>query len=228
MKFRAAVRLLRVSPCIFLMGCRLLGLSGSNTGEGPERVYPLFFQPDVGLAHEMEVSLTQRLYISNHDIFYQEGPKYYPVLVHGAPKIVGLSDNRQCLAFIEPAVFEQVGNLYIFDFTKKSLRPLTQNEPDSQTSVKDAKWKDGRLYYIEGFALGTQSEGGSLYWVDHDGIQRRLLYDEHGEDGTAMEVVAFEFAPNGSLRLTLRSSGHAGNGKERVVYIDANGDVLKR
>ena len=227
------------TACRLTNGERAAGELASNdtrdvSGRFSAMIQPLVINPAVSLAERIKIDERRSLCVTKTDIFYQEGDDYYPVVIRGYPLLVGLSPARSQLAFIGPAGFEQVGNLFVFDFEKKSLRCLTAHEPgESQTTVKLARWRDRRtLYYIEGYAFGTVSRGGSLYRIRADGTDRERIYARSNPDERPqLEVVDFEFAPGNLTRLVLEESNGAKEGApsagRRVVYIDHRGQVVK-
>ena len=191
-------------------------------------IQPLAIDPYTDPLQTVKIDEKHSLLISPTDIFVQEGDAFYPILVHGSPLMVGLSPNGKNFAFIEPAAFELLGDLYVFKVAGKSLQRLTNNEVGGELSVKAARWADDKtLYYIEGYAFGTVSNGGSLYRIKANGTGREQIFAQSPPDTFPhVEVVDFEFTPDHFIRLELEvfdeDNDHS---RQEVRYLDIDEEL---
>lgn len=201
----------------------------SSNGTQVLNLEPLMTNPKINLSEAIELASDRTLYLSKRNIFYREGDRFYPILTNGYPEMVGLAPDKRHFAYIEPAEFEQIGNLYVFNFENKSIRRLTDHAGENPLTVKDAKWLNSRwLYYIEGYAFGTVSRGGALYRVDVNALNRDLIFDQSPPNETPhREVSHFEFAPNGLIRLTLAIyDENRGLDRQKILYINRQGKIV--
>jgi len=154
--------------------------------------------PDVDYAAALDLGEGRKLYHTDRDLFYAAGDHFYPIVVRGFPKLVGLSPDGRNAAFLEPFEFELSADLYVFDVPALTLRRLTEHRDAASTlSVKTARWLDDRtLYYLEGYRFGTVSRGGDLWRVDIRSISREPVVRAPKTESGFEEIVEFEFVPD--------------------------------
>ena len=185
-----------------------------------KELQPLLIRPDVSLLREIEVSGEKSLYVSATGIFFQENSEFYPIVASGYPTLVGLSPDKRRLCFIEPSDFEQLSDLYVFDLEKKALRRLTDNLNGSNRVMRAAWLNSREIFFIEGYAFGTQAKGGFLYSIDVEGNNRRRVFPL--EKGSESRALAFEVTPNKLLRVQVN-----GDSEGKVVYLNSDGNVVE-
>lgn len=161
-------------------------------------IHALPIAPDVDYATALDLGEGRKLYCSDRDLIYAKDDHFYPIVVRGYPRLVGLSPAGDKVAFLEPAEFEMATDLYVFDVPARSLRRLTEHRDQASTlSVKAARWFDNRtLYYLEGYRYGTVSRGGDLWRVDVPSIARQPIVHIMRNEGGFEEIVEFEFVPD--------------------------------
>ncbi|MCH4890537.1 DUF4652 domain-containing protein [Acidaminobacter sp. JC074] len=78
-----------------------------------------------------------------------------------------LSSASHKMIFISPYAFEDVGSLYLYDFTEEKLEILVEKTYESSNTVKKCKWYDDHtILFIDGYAYGTITRGGNLNKYD--------------------------------------------------------------
>jgi len=208
------------------VGCeRLAGLNFFPiTGRPADRdIQALAISPSVEYATVIDLGRGRRLFRSDRDLLYAQGDQFYPIVMRGFPRLVGISPNGNAVAFLEPAEFETAANLYVFDLPARSLRALT-NHPDDQSTVtvRLAKWFDDRtVYYLEGYRYGTVSQGGDLWRVDVRTLVRMpVIKATSAEQGRYREIVDFEFVP-GSRTIRYDVAEYDEHGEETIETLHA-------
>lgn len=189
---------------LFAEGCSKLNLKRrSSKGDRSidNEIHALPIVPDVDFVSTIDLGEGRRLYISERDLLYAEGDRYYPIVVRGYPKYVGRSPGGDAVAFIEPAEFEMDANLYVFDLPARTLRRVTEVEDGSSTvCVKSARWfDDSTLYYLQGYRYGTVSRGGDLWRVDLNTMTHTPIVSVMGSEYAYSEIVDFEFVPGSKM-----------------------------
>ncbi|MCX8038463.1 MAG: DUF4652 domain-containing protein [Candidatus Sumerlaeia bacterium] len=193
-------------------------------------VHALPIPPDVDFAQALDLGNGRRLFYSQRDLLYADGDQFYPIVVQGFPRLVGVAPGGQAVAFLDPFEFEMAADLYVFDLAARSLRRLTEHRDSGSTlSVKTARWHDSRtLYYLEGYRYGTVSRGGDLWMVDTQSGERRRVVRAMGIAERFEEIVEFEFVPGAKLiRYVVARHEEDGSETRRARYCTLEGKSVE-
>lgn len=108
-------------------------------------------------------------YIKHDSIMIGDG-KSFELVCEDLPSAPEISPDSKCFLYISPHEWEELGELYIYDLTKRESRLLIGiNDLAEQNKVKKAIWGDNKnLLLIIGFAYGTVSVGGDLVHYNFD------------------------------------------------------------
>lgn len=79
-----------------------------------------------------------------------------------------ISPDKERIAYISPFLWEEIGDLYIYNDQKQNASVLLQGSNlENQMAFKDIAWlNDKYILAIIGYAYGTVNMGGDLYLID--------------------------------------------------------------
>jgi hypothetical protein len=192
-------------------------------------VHAISIPPDVDYVDSLDVGKNRRIYVSNRDLIFANGDRFFPLVVRGYPRVLGLSPNDRLLAFLEPAEFEMAADLYVFDIPARTIRRVTSLEdPATTLSVRTAKWYDSdTLYYLIGYRYGTVSRGGDLWCAKLKTLESHPIVRVVGPSKGAREIVEFEFVPKQKLiRYLVAQHDPYGGEKRKAHYCTLDGKPI--
>lgn len=106
------------------------------------------------------------------------------ILAKDNPSKPVISPRGDRLAFIEPYLWETIGDVFLYDGEREEKELLLSRENlPAQTSPKDLYWLDSHhLLMIIGYAYGTVSVGGDLYLLHIEDRELSLIYETELEE----------------------------------------------
>jgi len=154
--------------------------------QAPEVVRELYRFKKVNSVQVLEESFAQLSPTGKEVVFYEEG-QLLKVDVKTAKSQVlvkeGLVNSRPAwsydgkyIAYLDDSEWEMTTSLCLVAADGVKTTCLIQNSPTTQRAVKSFRWHPAQLqlFFVEGYAYGTETVGGNLYRVDLAGQRKEV------------------------------------------------------